>query len=269
MRKPLFPAILGMEARRMMAYSADFWISTFFGSAATVAVAYFLWQAMFRESGSTVIGGYSFEGMVAYYVLAVLLGRLVRCNDMTGLSDDVYKGEYTRYIIYPTSFFRFKYAQHLAGMLSGLVQAAVFALPVVWLLGTRAFDGISPVTVAMTVLTVLAAHLLLFVMRLPIHAVAFWADNVWSLTVMLRMITSFLGGAMVPLVLFPEWGQAILAWLPFRLLFHVPVMTITGKVDPTQWAMDLGLALAWTSIIGLIGHAVWRRGDRVYTGVGI
>ena len=39
-------------------------------------------------------------------------------------------------------------------------------------------------------------------------AVAFWADNVWSLMVTQRFVSALLGGAMLPLAVFPESAQA-------------------------------------------------------------
>jgi ABC-type uncharacterized transport system permease subunit len=50
-----------------MSYRADFWISALFGFVIQMGVVYFLWDAMFRESGQERIGGYTFRPMLMYY----------------------------------------------------------------------------------------------------------------------------------------------------------------------------------------------------------
>ena len=121
----------------------------------------------------------------------------------------------------------------------------------------------------MALVSLAAANLLHYLINFPIQAVAFWADNVWSLLVAERFIISLLGGLMLPLDFFPEWARAVLVWLPFPYLFSVPVRTLLGQVGVAEWAAGLAILAAWCGIAALAGRWVWRRGDLQYTGVGI
>ena len=78
-----------------------------------------------------------------------------------------------------------------------------------------------------------------------------------------------LGGAMLPLSLFPDRVQEFLHWLPFVYLFEFPTLVVLGKVDFTQWCIGIGTCLLWCLVIGTLSVPVWRRGDLRYTGVGI
>ena len=49
----------------------------------------------------------------------------------------------------------------------------------------------------------------------------------------------------------------------------LPVQTLQGAVDPLEWAQGTGIALGWCVVVLGIGRAVWRRGYREYSGVGI
>ena len=80
----LFFQIASMEARRRMSYRVDFWINSVAGFAAEFAIVWFLWKAMFAESGADVIAGYTFEQVLLYYVVAILVGRLVRGTGFPG-----------------------------------------------------------------------------------------------------------------------------------------------------------------------------------------
>lgn len=266
----LFWQIFSLEVRKTMSYRAEFWGNTALGVLAQFGVVYFLWLAMFGVQDSDTIAGYTFERMIVYYVLAILLSKIVRGQDREGaISTEIYDGGYTRYIIYPAPFLPFKFAQHLGAVTPALIQVLLFGGVAVWILGPAAFAGVSYGSLLSTLILVAVANLVHFQMRAPLEGLAFWADNVWSLWVMLRMVVSFLGGAMIPLDLFPTWATQALAWTPFPYLTYVPVKTLLGEVALTDWLFGLGVLGVWGLVLGAVIAGLWRRGDLQYTGVGI
>jgi ABC-2 type transport system permease protein len=270
MRLALFGRVLSLESRKLMSYRVDFWLNVLVSFATQLAVAYFLWLAIFAATPTARIGGFTFRGMVLYYVLAILLGRLVRGleRDM-GAALDIYDGSLTRYLLYPTDYLGFKYAAHLGGMLPGMLQLILFGALALIFLELPDEMVVTPLTVLMAIGTVVLANLLMFLMRFVVQLVAFWADSVWSLNTMLRFIAELLGGLLLPLSLFPQWAQDALLWTPFPYLFWVPVMTLLGEVGVGEWARGLVVTAVWAAVMGGVALAVWRRGQLSYTGVGI
>lgn len=265
----LFLRIFGLEARKLMSYRVDFWLNSVFGFAVQLLVAWYLWRAIFAEAGRSVIGGYSFDAMVAYYVLVILIGRVVQGDILRGaFSTDIYDGGLTKYIVYPRSYFLFKYAQSLGSTVPSVVQLVALGL-----VAPLALDldrmGVSGASLAMATVSLALANLLFILMVYPLQGVAFWADNVWTLNVLFRFSGALLGGWMLPLNLFPGPVRQVLEWLPFAALYGAPVETLLGRVGPAEWARQIALTLAWCLAIGLLGRVVWRRGALVYTGVGI
>lgn len=265
----LFFHIAGVEARKRMSYRADFWINAIFGLAVNLAISYFLVLAVFRESGRERIGGYTVQGMLFYYVAVTMVGRIVRSTEMEqSFSQDIYEGGLTRYLLYPSGYLTFKYAQQVGSLVPTLVQVLFLAwLP--WILGRPEDVHFTAGSFAMGLAATAVANALYFLLTWPIQAVAFWADNVWSLTVANRILAGLLGGLMVPLTLFPTWAQKALVWTPFPYLFAFPVDALLGRVGWGAWAQGIGVALLWCVVVGILGRAVWRRGDRQYSGVGI
>jgi ABC-2 type transport system permease protein len=98
---------------------------------------------------------------------------------------------------------------------------------------------------------------------------ALWADNVWSLSVILRFFSFFLGGGLVPLVFFPAWASATIAWTPFPYMISVPVRTIMGLTTLSEIIAASVLLIVWAWIFYRGAVLVWRRGQYRYTGVGI
>ncbi|MHC4958503.1 MAG: ABC transporter permease [Planctomycetota bacterium] len=270
MRWQLFLGVSSLEARTSMSYRVDFWLQTVAEFAVQFAVVWFLWRAMFSESGATEIGGYSFHSMVVYYLAVILLGKLVRGRQFDGsVSEDIYMGGLNRYLLYPVDYLPFKYAQHLGLMLPALVQFMLFGVVVALLIEIPEGMRPTPGSAIMALGAVAVGNLLYFVMSFPIQCVAFWAENVWSLEVAKRFLVTLLGGYMLPLEVFPRLMQDILWWLPFRLFFHFPARVLMGQVPVGEWLAGLALGAAWTAVFGWAAWRVWRRGQLTYTGVGI
>lgn len=269
MRLRLFYDVFSVETRKLMSYRADFWFNTLVGSAAQFVLAYSLWAAILSEPGQTV-EGYSLDGIVLYYVLVILLGRLVSGpQNPTDLAQEVYDGTLSRYLLYPANYFAIKYAQRTGLLVPSLVQAV--ALGAIYFLFVPLPEGISitPLQVAMGLGSIALANLLYFSLMALVQLVAFWADNVWSLVVMTVFVSRLLGGSWIPLDTFPSAVRPWLRALPFEYLFGFPIDTIMGRVEPSDWLTGCAIALAWILGLGFATRLVWRRGMLQYTGVGI
>lgn len=266
----LFIQVFSIEARKLMSYRADFWITAVVSFFAQLGVAWFLWDAIFAFSEEKTIGGYGFDSMVLYYVLVIVVSRLVRAQQLeTDIAQDIYDGSLSRYLVFPTDYVGFKYAQFLGNAVPSIVQLVLLVGLYALILPTPDDVSVTAGSVVMACGSVAVANLLFYGLTVPFQLVAFWADNVWSLGVMLRFVTAFLGGAMIPLNLFPEWSQRVLEFLPFQYLFYFPVVTALGKVTPGEWALGIAVSLAWWLVIVAVSKLVWRRGMLAYTGVGI
>lgn len=266
----LLVAAAATEARRTMAYRLDFWVQAAVVFAIELGLAWFLWSAVYDEAGVEQIGGLSRQGALLYYVVVILVAKLVRGPDLTdtGVSNDVYEGGLTRYLLYPTPYVPVKYALHVGALLPSLVQLVLFGAAFPFLLDVP--DAAWSVgSVARGLVSVAVANLLHWLVAFCLHCVAFWAENVWSLVVGFRLVGGLLGGLLLPLSAWPAPWRPVVDALPFRHLFGTPVETLLGRRDVGTWATDLALALAWCGAFALLGRLVFARGRLRYTGPGI
>ncbi len=270
MNAALFRHLVSLEARKLMSYRADFWITAVANLFATIVVHWFLWTAIFETTGAQELGGYSFGGLMCYLIGVNLIGRVVRGSDLQlGIATEIYDGGLSRYLLYPTRYAAFKYAQHLGSILPEIVQLMLFAGILIALFGLPPDAAISWHTVALALPLLWVGNLLYFMLSAPLQLVAFWADNVWSLGVLLRFVAMLLGGAMLPLSMFPEWAAETMRYLPFVQCFELPVRVAMGQAGAVEALRGVGISLVWCVAIGLFTRALWRRGELSYTGVGI
>lgn len=270
MNPSLFLHIAFLETKKLMSYRIDFWITMAVNLVVNLVILWALWTAIFAESGEDIIGGWDLPGILSYGVMVFLTGRIVRGGDLQmTVATDIYEGALSRFLLYPRNYAITKYAQQFGNVLPDLFQSVLMGLIAIPLLGLSTTAAVTPISILMAIPTIIIAHLLFYLMGLIPQYVAFWADNVWSLSVMLRFVSMLLGGAMLPLSLFPESAQQFLQLLPFVYLFEFPTMVILGKVETAYWISGMANCLLWCLIIGALSIPVWRRGDLRYTGVGI
>ena len=256
------------EMKKIFSYRATFWIQ-FIGSAGgEIAVAYLLWQAIYVQNSGDLIGGFTFAEMVRYYVFSALLSRVIRGAENFQISHEIYDGSLTRFLIYPGSYFSYKLSERFSFLLITLLQAfaGVLGYTLIFHAETSSIFTVSGLT--MSFFLAVYSAFFNFILTTIVELVAFWVDNVWSLSMILRFITGFLSGMMLPLSLYPSWVQQILNLTPFPSMIYIPVQLALGRAGAPQLFEALLIITAWLIPLGFGLNLVWKNGVRRYTGVG-
>ncbi len=256
-----------IEVKKILSYRMEFWAG-FLGNFLTqFGVAFFLWKAIFLLKGGEEVMGYQFGPLMMYYLLIPLIDRCVQGQEGGGVSSEIYDGGLSRYLIYPVNYFQMKFMEQLA-QASVFFGQLVLALFLVWIFSSQTISLTLPI-LGKSAIVIFVAGILHFTIYLNLEMVAFWADNVWSLSVLNRMVTNFLGGGLIPLAFFPEQARKVLEILPFSHLISFPVRCVLGQVNTEEWIRGIAITLIWSSIFGLSAAWAWRKGLRQYAGVGI
>jgi ABC-2 type transport system permease protein len=72
----------------------------------------------------------------------------------------------------------------------------------------------------------------------------------------------FFSGITVPLPLFPDWAQPVLALMPFRGLGDTPWRIYLGHIPPSEATLAIAHQLVWALLLALLGHWLLSRGVR-------
>ncbi len=263
------PHVLAIELKKAFSYRVNFWALFIMGTGTELAVAYYVWKSVFAATGATELAGYTFHGLVFYSLFANVASKITRGTDKGYISQDIYDGGLTRYLLYPLPFFPYKYVTHITQQLLGVFQL-VIALALVWFaLGDLGGQNITFQSFCAGVLTSMMAGYVHFVMMSCLELVAFWQDVVWNIMVMLRFVMNLLGGVMLPIAFFPEWGQKVAYLTPFPAIISFPARTFLGQVDLTEWLTNMAILAGWGFVISLLLGWIWRKGTKQYSGVGI
>lgn len=261
-------SVFTMEIRRMTAYRADFWVNFLGQTAFALVIAYFLWSSIFATLGVKELNGFTMEKMVVYYLLVPLIFRVQQGQTIGSISREIYEGGLNKFLLYPVNFFVYKIIAHFASASFYLFQIFVIIAVYQLAFGQEVFE-FSLLKAVYLFAAMLAVSLAYFFLNALSELIAFWADYIWSLGVMLRFFASFLGGALIPLGFFPEWAVEILKYTPFPYLISFPMQIILEEVSLQAFAFNISVALLWSAIFALCALMLWKRGRLRYTGVGI
>ena len=254
-----------IETKRTLSYRVDFWLQFGVVLVVELSVAYFLWLNIYGDDKAQLIGGYTFNDMILYYLFVPFVGRIVRSDEAYSIARDIKEGGLNKFLVYPISFIQYKIIEKFVYSTLALMQMMLGLFIISFF-----FDF--HFTIPSFLLGILAAYssmILYSLMFSTLELVAFWAETVWSLGVMLRFIGMFFGGAFVPLSLFPDWGLKILYMTPFPYLFSNAIKTFMGQSSTQETLEGVLITLLWCIPVSLTAAILYRKGLKGYSGIGI
>lgn len=258
--------VSAMELRKILAYRSDFWV-TFIGQTLIQwLIANALWKAVFESLGVSEMNGYSLPMLTLYYLMVPIGMRILTGENIGFLSREIYDGTFSRYLIYPLSPFQYKTITYLTYSIFYSIQLII--IYTIYQL-TYAHTSISMLNLISGVGLFLCAGLAYLSLSMMVELIALWADNIWTLMVMLRFFTTFFGGGLVPLNFFPQWTLEFLQWTPFPYLIGLPVRAIMGTANGGEILQGIVIMITWTMVFQLLVRLIWQRGQKHFTGVGI
>lgn len=261
--------VYAMELRKGITYRADFWVNFIGQTFSTIVISYFLWKSIFEYNQVTELNGYTLNKMVFYYLVVPLIFRVQQGEAIGSISKDIYEGGLNKFILYPINYYYYKIATYFANATLFLGQLILIIFLYQFFIGDSSVYSFNLSNSIMFFSALILGTLTYFALNSISELISFWADNIWSLGVIVRFFTNFLGGGMVPLAFFPEWGQTILKYTPFPYFISFPIKLLFGEVLLYEFFFNMLILTFWCAIFILISKFVWNRGKFAYTGVGI
>jgi ABC-2 type transport system permease protein len=248
----------GVEER--LVYRADFAFATLVRFL-PIVTQIFLWGAIYASATRTVINGYSYSDMVAYYLLA-MVGRAFSSMPglTTGIARDIRDGAIKKYLTQPVDMLGFLFWHRVAHKLVYYFVATGPFVLVFWLCRDYFPGWPDATTLAAFVLSLVLAFLVGFLLESLIGLIGFWFLEVSSLVFIYMMINYFLSGHMIPLDWLPsplgDWVQ----YLPFKYLAYFPAAIMLGRYAPAELAAELATGFVWLVVLLVANRVAFDQG---------
>jgi ABC-2 type transport system permease protein len=239
----------------MLAYRARYYVGVL-TYLFNVAVYYFIWRAVFRQSAAVV--GMSMPEMITY----VAVGWTIRSFYFNEIDRDiaaqVQEGRLAMNLIRPVDFQTVMIADS-AGQ--SAFRAVLFTVPIGIAVGL-VFPVRPPVSLAAGVLFLVSAAMSFFLVAAINFLVGLIAIRTKSIMGILRakyLMLELLSGLLIPTTLFPEPFRSALFASPFPHINYTPAALYLGKATGLAAARLLALQAAWTAALIAAGQLAWRK----------
>ena len=263
---------IGLEER--LVYRGDFALGTLMRFL-PIITQIFLWWAVFesigggqRSEGS--IAGYSFENMVAYYLLTMVSRAFSSMPGLaSGIARQIRDGEVKKYLIQPVDMIGFLLLNRVAHKIA-YYSVALLPFAFVFFVCRGFFvDGWpDAITLAAWIAALIMAFLLGFFLEATLGLIGFWFLEVTSLLFIYMLLNFFLSGHMFPLDMLPEPWNSIVNMLPLKYLAFFPAAVFLGKVQGPELLQGLITQAAWVVFFIITSRVAFARGVKRYSGFG-
>ncbi len=262
-----YAAVLGARYRMLLQYRAAALAGAgtqFFGGFIRIMIL----MAIYRSS--SVAAPMDFADVVTYVWLGQALLGLLPWNHDREIEQLIRDGGVGYELLRPVDLYGLWYMRTLASRIAATslrcVPIIIFAggvLPLVGLDGWRLAAPASATAAAAFVLALVAAVLLGCALTMLVHVSLLWTISGDGIARILPAFVTVFSGMVVPLPMFPDWTQPVLAALPFRGLADVPYRLYAGDIPAEQAVWHIALTLVWTIALVWAGRRLLVRGQRV------
>lgn len=258
---------LGIGFRNALEYRFNF-VATLLAAVSPVVIQIALWRNIYGSRGDNSLFGFTYAQMIAYTVVANLVGRLVRTGFEYEVNADIRTGGLDRYLVKPIGYFGFRLFVFLGTKAAQTVVIALALAAAVLILGAALGFPLEAASVLGFVASVPVAFALSFLIYWCVGLLGFWLTEIGFLFEALRIIIITASGGIFPLSVFGPRGEAILGALPFRFTIQFPTEILCGRVESAQILQGFALSLLWIGVLTGFAWLLWRNGIRRFAAVG-
>ena len=233
-----------------------------------VLFAWILWGTVF--SGRETVGGFTFGGMLSYYLISSFLTSLEMSSGVSGeVSSRIRGGTFSRFMVIPSS----PQLHFMAQNFGSVGYYAVFAI-----IATVSSGLLFGVNLSLTrdIWSMLCAILmiplgLVFMVSYQFFfgVLTFKFQDTGFFWHLQGNIIAFITGTIFPLSLLPSGVLSVLKYLPFTYITYTPAMLITSQAGVQEGLFGLMILAAWTAGMALVSKETYQRLRVKYDGVGV
>jgi len=231
-----------------------------------LGVLYFLWKAIYGYSGATVLRGFTFEELIVYYALTLILSTVTWTMVDQELSHKIREGTLVNSLIRPIHIFT-RYVYEKISEMSFAFFGQITPIIIISVLFLNMKIS-SPANLILFIISAMLAMLLSFSFAFFIGLSSFWLTKYGGVRMFRSGLQWFLGGSVVPLSFFPSSLQTISNFLPFQYIAYSPIQIFLGHYDMIGALGVIAMQIIWLAILLTLIIFGWRIALKRFSAVG-
>jgi ABC-2 type transport system permease protein len=223
------------------------------------AMRAYIFIALYRGAGKTVVAGYSIEDAVTYTALTQAAIAPLLLFGWWDVMRTIQSGDIASDLTKPIDYYSFWLARDLGRALHDVLARGVpillaysLVFDIVWPGSAAAWAGFG--------VSALLALLISFSWRFVVNVSAFWSTDAFGLGRVAYMSVLLLSGFLVPVAFFPDWLQGLVRLLPFPAMVNTPIELWLGMLTGRELAAALLVQTAWVVGLAALARFAYGRG---------
>ena len=257
--------IIGLQ--NSMEYRVNFLVSLL-GIAIPLIMQLYLWTAIYKNSASSKVYGYTFRDMIIYVVLAGLLSKLVGAGFETKMAEEIKNGGLSKFLIKPIGYFQYRICCFIGEKSVHIVIMTVIIGIVLVILNLIFGLVITVQGVLLFTVSVILAISINFLLFYMLGLTSFYMSEVWGILYGANLAVTLVSGGILPLETFGNTTLQIFALLPFKYIIYFPITIISGRVSTEEIFFGFGFQIFWIIFLAVIAKLVWKNGLKKYIAAG-
>ncbi|MBW4082729.1 ABC-2 family transporter protein [Paenibacillus sp. S150] len=195
--------------------------------------------------------------MVTYVIISTTISLLIKNEVIKQMERKIRSGEIAMDLIKPMNF-KLIFISDTVG--NSIFRLSFQLIPLL-AVGSIAF-GFQMVQLKILpffLLSLINAAIIYFLITFIIGLLAFWYMAVWHLQRFLSDLIGLLSGSIIPLWFFPDFLQQISVYLPFRLIYFVPLSIYLGKTEINDIVILMLQQWFWIIVLWIGERLVWSK----------
>ncbi|MFA5406606.1 MAG: ABC-2 family transporter protein, partial [Candidatus Nanoarchaeia archaeon] len=192
-----------------------------------IIVMIIVWSSIFNYSGLSVIGGFTLQEMINYYIIIFIAGIIIADRSDMRLGDNIKHGYLAMRLTLPLAIYRLYFDDSMGEKLGELLTQLLPALLIGYL-----FVGFTATSVVNTLLFAVScglAILMLFFFNMTFGLLYFKLKEFRYISRIKTTIIDFFSGKFLPLSIFPMGLLSVVKFLPFNYFLYEPANIFLGK----------------------------------------
>jgi len=246
---------IGLRTNTVLRYRT---IIDFFSALLEAVIILVAWYFFFHYLGVKEFNGYSFKDLVVYYIIVSMLSNLIYSwlsihFDLQGL---IISGKISNFLTKPWNIVIVLLFKRLGNRIPFLLTSLLIFIVVLLLSGFN----LSLLKIIEFITITSLSLIFYFSLLTLIGLLAFWFEDIWSISWMFFTLVHILSGRLFPLEFYPKFVLKFLDYLPFKYLYSTPTKTLMEGISFSLFLKSVFILAIYTLIFSLVAKKLWDKG---------
>lgn len=232
-------------------------------------ITYFLFWSGAYAGNQTVFAQWNLSSIATYYFLLVIAGSLLIVHIEEDVAyRDIQLGGLSQFLLKPLPYILLKFFDELPWR---IIQAffGVIIFVAFWILfGSFVTLAHTAPAIFFAVSIAFCGYMISFLFKMIVGISALWFTDYSGLQQLVEAVILIFAGMLMPLEFLPNGIQQIAYASPFSYIIYFPVLAFQGKLTLIESIRTIGIQIIWIVLLAGMYQLMWKKGIRLFTGLG-